>query len=63
MTIEIMTLSEMEQEVIEAAIEFVNQTKHGRYRDVPNFYAVLVEAVEKLVIEHDGRWQPQENKS
>ena len=60
MKIEVLTLSEQEQEVIQAAINFVDQTKNGRYRDVPNFYAELVNAVEQLVMEHDGRWRPRE---
>jgi hypothetical protein len=59
MRIEVMTLSEQEEVVLLAAIEYVAQVQHGLYVDVPKAKTSLVEAVERLQMEHDGRWQPQ----
>jgi hypothetical protein len=60
MAIEILTLSEQEQEVIERAIDYVAQMRNGIYRDVDVARFNLFEAVDDLVQEHDGRWQPRE---
>jgi hypothetical protein len=60
MPVETLTLSEQEQAVIEAAIEYCAQAQHGLYIDVPRAKAALIEAVEQLQMDHEGRWQPRE---
>lgn len=59
MPVEIYTMSEKEQDVIEAAIIYRDQVKNGLYRDVPKFRRQLFEAVDRLVFEHERRWEPQ----
>lgn len=60
MKLEIYTLSELEQHVIECAIEDYFQSSNGRYSDAALTRAHLYKAVEKLLFESDGRWEPKQ---
>ena len=60
MPIEVYSVDELEQDVIEAAIEYSQQARHGLYRDLAQHRNALFEAVDRLVMEHDGRWMPKD---
>ena len=49
-------MSEEEQAVIEAAIEFTRQWDNGLMKDRPLYRKELQDAVYSLLLEHDGRW-------
>ena len=57
MSVEIMTVSELEQQVIEDAVEYVQQIRNGLYRDVPEARRRLIESVDRLLDENEGWWR------
>jgi len=56
--IEIYTLSEKEEAVIQAAIDYIDHRENGLFRDVPVYRTRLRVAVHTLRFEHEGRWEP-----
>lgn len=52
--------NELENEVIGAAIEFINQARNGLYRSIPKYREALAAAVDALQNECDGEWRPGE---
>lgn len=51
-------MTELESEVIQAAIDYIHQSNHGLFKDVPRYQQSLGEAVDELFSENDGIWSP-----
>lgn len=49
-------MTELEADVIEAAIEYINQRRRGLYRDKDKYFDRLTLAVDRLEMENDGEW-------
>jgi hypothetical protein len=49
-------MTEHEQEVIEAAIDFINTWDHGIFSDRPKKLTELRRVVRDLLAENEGRW-------
>ena len=49
-------MTDEEQDVILAAIEFIQQRENGLLRDADKYYQELSESVQALLMEGDGRW-------
>ena len=56
MKMEMLIMTEYEQEVIEAAIDYVQNLQNGLYRDMPELQRCLKVAVQDLLTENEGRW-------
>ena len=56
MPVEVLTMSEQEQEVIETAIRFCQTRRNGLFHDIAARQEDLEAAVEMLLMECDGRW-------
>lgn len=56
------TRTELEDDVIQSAIDYVQRAvENGLYRDRERYLQELQESVERLLADDDGRWEPTDN--